>query len=103
MVVGARRRRGLTASVASALVAAMVAVPAVPAGAVANAVTVTAAPSSTTPGSTLDLVAAMPVSAAGTISQEIVMQIDPTKVQLTSATDVKAPAGWRKRPRDRSS
>ncbi len=66
----------------------------VPASATTPAVTVTAAPSTTTPGSKLDLTAAMPVSAAGTISQEIVMQIDPTKVKLTSSEDITAPAGW---------
>ena len=36
----------------------------------------------------------MPVSDAGTISQQIVVQIDPTKVKLTSAADITAPSGW---------
>jgi hypothetical protein len=46
------------------------------------------------PGNKVNLVAGMPVSDAGTISQQIVMQIDPTKAKLTSASDVVAPAGW---------
>jgi hypothetical protein len=57
-------------------------------------VTVTASPSTVVPGNKVNLVAGMPVSDAGTISQQIVMQIDPTKAKLTSASDVVAPAGW---------
>lgn len=58
------------------------------------AVTVSASPSPVTPGNTVNLVAAMPVADSGTISQEIVLQIDPAKVKLTSAKDITAPAGW---------
>ena len=57
-------------------------------------VTVTASPATVVPGNKVNLTAAMPVSDAGTISQQILMQIDPTKVKLTSPNDVIAPAGW---------
>ena len=57
-------------------------------------VTASATPSTVVPGNKVNLVAGMPVSDAGTISQQIVVQIDPTKVKLTSAADITAPSGW---------
>jgi len=65
-----------------------------PANAVANAVSLSASTATVVPVSTVDLTAGMPVASAGTTSQEIVQQIDPTKVRLTQASDVVAPAGW---------
>ena len=88
-------RRFVASGLAVATVAATLVAGATAAGASGSAaVTVTATPSTVLPGNTLDLVAAMPVAGTGTVAQEIVMQIDPTKVKLTSVTDIKAPAGW---------
>ena len=36
----------------------------------------------------------MPVSDSGTVSQEIVQTIDPTKVKLTGVADITYPVGW---------
>ncbi|MFM8774673.1 MAG: hypothetical protein ACKOFP_12765, partial [Actinomycetota bacterium] len=85
--------RVLVAAATAVLTAASVMVGA-PAAWATNAVTVTSSASTVAPGSTLDLTAAMPVSNAGTVSQEIVQTIDPTKVKLTSASDITYPVGW---------
>ena len=45
-------------------------------------------------GQTIDLTAAMPVVAAGSTTQTLTQIIDPTKVKLTSASDITYPAGW---------
>lgn len=80
---------------ASAVLASVLALtPAAPASATSNAVTVTASSATVAPGSTVDLTAAVPVSDAGTLAQEIVQVIDPAKVRLTSASDITYPAGW---------
>ena len=59
-----------------------------------NAMSLTASSATVLPGARVMLTAGMPVSDAGTVSQEIVMQIDPSKVQLTSSEDIIAPSGW---------
>ena len=87
-------RAGLVAVVSGALAAALLVMPATPASASGNAITVTASSATVAPGTTVDLTASMPVSASGTVSQEIVQTIDPTKVKLTSASDITYPAGW---------
>lgn len=46
------------------------------------------------PGSQVTLTAGMPVSGDGTVSQEIVQRIDPTKMKLTSINDITYPVGW---------
>jgi hypothetical protein len=40
------------------------------------------------PGSQVTLTAGMPVSDAGTVTQEIAQTIDPTKVKLASIADI---------------
>lgn len=46
-----------------------------------------------TPGSKVDLTAIAPVSVAGTTNQMVQIELEPELV-LTSASDVRAPAGW---------
>lgn len=46
------------------------------------------------PGSKVTLIAELAVPGTGTFSNEIVQRIDPSKVVLTSANDIVAPAGW---------
>ena len=50
--------------------------------------------SAVAPGGKVDLVAQMPVAQAGTVNQEIVQSIDPTKLKLTGPSDITAPSGW---------
>lgn len=46
-------------------------------------------------GGKVTLTASVPVrDDTGTVTQEIVQTIDPTKVKLTAASDIVAPAGW---------
>jgi len=61
---------------------------------VAPPVTISADPSSVQPGNTTTITAGMPVSDAGTVSQEITQTIDPAKAVLTGASNITAPAGW---------
>ena len=49
---------------------------------------------SVSPGAKVDLIAEMPVVQQGTVTQEIVQTIDPTKLKLTAATDITYPNGW---------
>jgi CshA-type fibril repeat protein len=65
-----------------------------PASASPPVLALSASSSTVSPGATVDLTAGMPVVGAGTVSQEIVQSIDPTKVQLTSVSDIKYPNGW---------
>lgn len=46
------------------------------------------------PGSKVMLIAELAVPGSGTFSNEIVQSIDPSKVVITSAADITAPAGW---------
>ena len=62
--------------------------------ATAGAVTLSVGSTSVAPGSKVTLKAGTPVSGAGTVSQEIVQEIDPDKVRLTSASDISYPNGW---------
>ena len=66
----------------------------VPASAVPPSISLTASSLSVSPGVQVDLTAGMPVSDAGTVSQEIVQTLDPTKVKLTAVGDIKYPQGW---------
>ena len=59
-----------------------------------DAISLTPSASSVAPGQTVDLTAAMPVVAAGSTTQTLTQVIDPTKVKLTSASDITFPAGW---------
>jgi hypothetical protein len=45
-------------------------------------------------GGSLTMTASAPVAAAGTISQTITQTFDPTRLNLTGATGIVAPAGW---------
>ena len=67
---------------------------ALPAAALGQAVTVTLNPASVQPGGTSTVTAGIPVSNAGTVSQEIVQTIDPTKAVLTGLSDISKPVGW---------
>ncbi|MCX6496879.1 MAG: hypothetical protein NTW23_06100 [Rhodoluna sp.] len=59
------------------------------------AMTSTLSVSSVVAGNKVDLTTQIPaVSTTDTSTQEIIQSIDPAKVRLTSAADVKAPAGW---------
>ena len=66
----------------------------VPASAAPPSISLTASSLSVSPGVQVDLTAGMPVSDAGTVSQEIVQTLDPTKVKLTAVGDIKYPQGW---------
>jgi CshA-type fibril repeat protein len=59
-----------------------------------NGVTLSASLATVAPGSTVDLTASMPVVSAGSTTQTLTQTIDPTKVRLTSASDITYPAGW---------
>jgi len=59
-----------------------------------NAVTLSASLATVASGSTVDLTASMPVVSAGSTTQTLTQTIDPTKVKLTSASDITYPAGW---------
>ncbi|MEI6689091.1 MAG: cadherin-like domain-containing protein [Thermoleophilia bacterium] len=86
--MGGLRRLGLV------LPAFVVACVLAPTAAAVNAVTESTSAATVAPGGRVTLVATMPVAAAGTISQEIVQTIDPTKVKLTGLSDITAPEGW---------
>ena len=88
----ASRVRGLTS--ACMMVAGLVVVQSMPAKASGSAVVLTPSASSVAPGSQVTLTAATPVAGVGTISQEIVQTIDPTKLKLTSLDDITYPTGW---------
>ena len=59
-----------------------------------DSVSLTTSSATVAPGSTVDLTASMPVVGAGTVTQEIIQTIDPTKMKLTSASDITYPTGW---------
>lgn len=84
------RCRWLAAAAGVAVATAL----ALPAAALGQAVTVTLNPASVQPGGTSTVTAGMPVSNAGTVSQEIVQTIDPTKAVLTGLSDISKPVGW---------
>lgn len=65
-----------------------------PVAAVANSITLSASAATIAPGAQTTLVAGMPVVGAGTVSQEIVQRINPTKVRLTSVSNIQYPTGW---------
>ena len=59
------------------------------------AITLTSSASTVAAGDVIDLTATVPVTdETGTITNEIVQHIDPTKTHLVSVEDVIAPAGW---------
>ena len=60
----------------------------------APAVTLTSTSANVAPAAQVTLTAGMPVVGAGTVSQEIVQRIDPTKMKLTSVSDIAYPTGW---------
>jgi CshA-type fibril repeat protein len=61
----------------------------------ASAMTSSLSVSTANAGDKVDLTTQIPaVSAVDNSTQEIIQTIDPTKVRLTSAADVKAPSGW---------
>lgn len=75
------------------LLAALVLAPLASANA-ASGITLNATPNPVVPGERVNLVAGMPAGDVGTLTQELVQQIDPTRLQLTSANDIIAPDGW---------
>ncbi|MTA28908.1 MAG: hypothetical protein F2562_08655, partial [Actinobacteria bacterium] len=91
-----RRRQGVLGRVltAIAMFTASLSMPIDVADATGGAVTLTSSSATVAPGAQVTLTAGMPVSDAGTVTQEIVQTIDPTKVKLTSSADITYPAGW---------
>ena len=59
-----------------------------------DVITLTSSNATIAPGAQVTLTAGMPVSSTGTVSQEIVQAIDPTKMKLTSVADISYPTGW---------
>ncbi len=59
-----------------------------------DVITLTSSAATVIPGEQVTLTARMPVSSAGTVSQEIIQTIDPTKMKLTSVADISYPTGW---------
>ena len=87
--------RAVSALAALAVVAAGLVVPATALASGTPAVTLDIAPASATPGAVVNLTASMPVrDDTGSVTQEIVQTIDPTKVKLTAASDITYPSGW---------
>ena len=64
------------------------------ASAAGETVSISADASIVNPGARVSLTSGMPVSGAGTVSQEIVQTIDPTRVVLTGINDISYPQGW---------
>ncbi|CAB4914349.1 unannotated protein [freshwater metagenome] len=62
--------------------------------AVAATVTISPASPTVSPGSTLDLTASAPIAQAGSTTQQITQEIDPTKLRLTRVSDITYPSGW---------
>ena len=79
---------------ASSVVVVFASLPLVAARASATDLTLTASLATVDPAAQVTLTAAMPVVGAGTVSQEIIQTIDPTKLKLTSVNDISYPAGW---------
>ncbi len=90
MPSGVRPRRVVSALCALAVVAAGLVVPAVAQAAPASAaVDLAVSPGSVPSGGVVNLTASMPVrDDTGSVTQEIVQTIDPTKVKLTAASDI---------------
>ena len=83
------RLRPLVLACALLMVVAQIAVaPATP------SVSVTPSPATVQPAASATITAGMPVADAGTVSQEIVQTIDPTKAVLTGASSINKPVGW---------
>jgi len=87
-----RERARTVASLIGALV--LVGLSVASAATATPAVTMSATPQSVSPNGTTKVVAAMPVSDAGTVSQEIIQTLDPTKLRIGAASDITAPVGW---------
>jgi hypothetical protein len=86
-------RRSLVAAlaVASSLLLILVSAQAFASPAMTSSLSV----STVVAGNKVDLTTQIPaVSTLGQSTQEIIQNIDATKVRLTGPTDVKAPAGW---------
>ena len=76
------------------LVVGLVAVQGVAGASAATPLTTTLSASSVAQGGKINLTTTLPQAGANGASQEVIQTIDPTKVQLTSADDIIAPAGW---------
>ncbi len=74
--------------IALAVLAGTLNVPLDVADATGGAITLTTSSATVAPGAQVTLTAGMPVSASGTVLQEIVQTIDPTKVKLTGVDDI---------------
>ena len=64
-------------------------------GAAGPALTHTANPSSVADGGTVDLTVTAPLYGAGTATRWLQEKIDPSRVHLTSPSQIKAPEGWK--------
>lgn len=80
--------------VAISLVMGVLAVGAIPGSALASSISLSPSSATVAPGGQTTLVAGMPVVGSGSLNQQIVQQIDPTKVKLTSLSDISYPSGW---------
>ena len=80
--------------IALGIFAATLTVPIGDADATNSSITLSVSSASVAPGSQVVYSAAMPVVGAGTVSQEIIQNIDPTKTKLTAIGDIAYPSGW---------
>jgi len=80
------------AAVASAL---LLVTPAMPAGAAGSSLSHSGKPTTVADGGTVDLTVTSPLYAAGTATRWLQEKIDPSRVHLTSASQIKAPEGWK--------
>ncbi|MEI8002570.1 MAG: hypothetical protein WCI50_14600, partial [Actinomycetes bacterium] len=80
------------AAVASAL---LLVTPAMPAGAAGSSLSHSGKPTTVADGGTVDLTVTSPLYGAGTATRWLQEKIDPSRVHLTSASQIKAPEGWK--------
>ena len=80
------------AAVASAL---LLVTPAMPAGAAGSSLSHSGKPTTVADGGTVDLTVTAPLYGAGTATRWLQEKIDPSRVHLTSASQIKAPEGWK--------
>ena len=80
------------AAVASAM---LLVTPAMPAGAAGSSLSHSGKPTTIADGGTVDLTVTSPLYDAGTATRWLQEKIDPSRVHLTSASQIKAPEGWR--------
>ena len=92
MIRTLRRPARLIAALASAL---LLTTPAMSAGAAGTTLGHTATPSTVVDGGTVNLTVTSPLYGAGTATRWLQEKIDPSRVHLTSPSQIKAPEGWK--------